>query len=196
MFLIIFESAAYVVNTPRPRQNFFEFYVLGANEMANNYYPNNSSFIQPHQPLTWYLGVGNQMGSFQFVDIRVKLGNQTIAPPNDTMATPSPAPLVAEFKQFVQNNGTWIIPFKWEILNFSSTPQGHTRIIQLQLGNATYSLQNSPTCSTLASCSFRFIFELWTWNVDLNDFQFGWWNGPQQQIAWLQIWFNLTPGAP
>src|SRR5208282_784838 len=194
-FLVIFEAGAYVVITPSPTERFLELYVLGSNGLAEDYYPNNSSYLQIDQRVTWYLGVTNQMGSMQFVDIRVKLANQTIAAPNDTTATPSPAPVITEFKQFMVSNGTWEIPFQWQILNFTTTPNGYARITKMQIGNATYALQNSPTCS-LGSCNFRLIFELWTWNVDFGDFQPGWLSDNQQRIAWLQLWFTLTSGAP
>ena len=193
--LILFETAAYIAMNPRPQARFFEFYVLSANGSAGDYYPNNSPFIQTDQLVAWYLAVTNRMGSMQFIDIRVRLANQTLTTPNDTTLSPSSAPVVAEFKQFIRNNQTWEIPFAWQVLNFTTT-QGYSRILQLQIGNVTYSTQNAPTCSSLSSCSFRFIFELWTWNLGSSEFQFAWWNGNEQQIAWLQLWFNLTPGVP
>ena len=193
--LIILEAAAYVATTPPPRDRFFQLYALGANGLATDYYPNNSPFIQPGQPVTWYIGISNQMGSIQYVDIRVKLGNQTIDPPNDTSASPSPAPLVVEFKHFISDNAAWKIPFVWRILNFSAKGN-YSRLLQLQIDNVTYFIQNTPTCPFQGSCRLRFIFELWTWNVSVGDFQVGWWNGNQQRIAWLQIWFNPTIGAP
>ena len=194
-FLILFEAAAYTATTPGPRESFFQLYVLGPNGMASDYYPNNSAYITVGEPVTWYIGVSNQMGSMQFVDIRIKLGNQTIDPPNDTTASPSPAPLVAEFERFIQDNGTIEIPFVWKILNFTSQ-SGRPRLLQLQIDNATYSIQNSPMCSSFSSCRLRLVFELWTWNVNISDFQIGWWNGDQRQIAWLQLWFYLAPGVP
>jgi len=194
-FLIIFEAAAFVATTPRPKESFFELYVLGANGLAGDYYPNNSSFIQLDELVTWQIGIANQMGSVQFVEIQVKLANQTINPPNDTTSSPSPAPLVTEFKHFAADNGTWEFPFVWEILNVT-TQGGRSRIFRLQIDQVTYVLTNSPTCSNPSSCEFRFIFELWTWSDYLNDFQIGWLNGDQRRIAWLQLWFYLTPGVP
>jgi len=193
--LVLFEAAAYTVTTPGPRESFFELYALGANGLAGNYYPSNSTFIEPGTPVTWYIGISNQMGFLQFVDIRVKLGNQTINPPNDTTASPSPAPLIVEFRRFIPDNGTWEIPFVWQVLNFT-TRNGYSRILQLKIDDITYSIQDSPTCTSLKSCRFRFIFELWTWSVSSADFQIGWWNGDQRRIAWLQLWFSLAPGAP
>jgi hypothetical protein len=192
--LILFEIVAYASLTPRPSEKFFQLYVLGSNEAANNYYPYNSSSLQVGEKVNWHLGVVNDMGSAQFVAIRVKLGNLTIDTPNDTLATPSPAPMVAEFKQFIQENGTWEIPFSWEVANFTTTADGHILTLELMINNGTYLVQNPPSCVAY-SCNFRMIFELWTWSVSAADFQIGWSNGDQQRIAWLQLWFNLAPGG-
>lgn len=181
--------------TPKPREGFLTLYALGANGLAGNYYPNSSALIQIGETVTWTIGTSNQMGSLQLVDVRVKLGNESIAQPNDTTTIPSPAPSVADFKQFISDNDTWEIPFVWRILNFTTAQNGHSRIIQVQIDDVTYSLRDSPTCSTLTSCRFRFIIELWTWNTDTGDFQIGWRSGNQQRISWLQLWFVLTPGA-
>lgn len=174
---------------------FYQLYALGPDETTTNYYPNASESLLVGQRLMWYIEASNEMGSVQFVSIRVKLSNQTIDPPNDTTAIPSPAPSVTEFRRFMQDNETWIIPFTWQIKNLTRT-DGRIRIAELQIGNMTYSIQNSPTCSNLASCRFSLIFELWTWNVNDADFQFGWWTGDQHQVAWLQIWFGVLPPSP
>ena len=112
---IIFETAAYVATTPRPTEEFFQIYVLGANHMAADYYPNDNPNITLGESVRWYLGVTNFMGSVQLVAIRIRLGNQTIQPPNDQNGTPSPAPLVAEFQRFLSDNETWEFPFVWEV---------------------------------------------------------------------------------
>jgi len=195
MFLVLFEVSAYVSMAPRLQAGFFELYVLGPNKTPSAYYPNNSPLIEAGTSLSWYLGVSNRMGTLQLVDIRVKLGNSTINPPNDTMGYASSAPLVLDFKQFMVNNETWQFPFLWQVLNFTTSQGGSSPILRLRIGNATFVLTNTPICTSSSSCQFRFIFELWTWNVDQNDFQIGWWNGDQHRIAWLQVWFTVTPGA-
>jgi len=116
------------------------------------------------------------------------LGNQTIQPPNDQNATASQAPMIAEFQRFLQDNETWEFPFMWRILNATSTG-GVTRISGLEINNQTY-----PVLGVEArdGYNFRFIIELWTWSVDSNAFQFGWYAGAEQRVAWLQVWFNAT----
>ena len=193
-FLVLFELVAYATTTPRPTEQFLQLYVLGSTRNAGNYYPANSSSLQIGEDVSWNLGVVNNMGSVQYVSVRVKLGNQTILAPNDTRAVPSLAPLVTEFSRFMLDNETWQFPFEWRIANYTTAADGHVRITELTINNVTYTLQDPPTCPAIGSCNFRLLFELWTWSVDIQDFQIGWSVGDQRRIAWLQLWFNLIPG--
>ena len=200
IFFVTFELLAYATTATRPTQPFFELFVLGSSGAATGYYPNatNSRFLAVGESLNWTLSVVNQMGSMQLVDIRVKLGNETINSPNDTEATPSPAPLVAELEHFMLANETWMLPFSWYVANYTLS-DGRVMITKLSINNVTYAIQDSPICqasSSVESCSFRLIFELWTWNTNTGNFQVGWWNGQRQIIAWLQIWFGLAPPSP
>jgi len=191
--LILFEIAAYASTVTRPQEQFMQLYALGATGTAANYYPNNSTLIKIGENVQWSLGVVNNMGSLQYVSLEVKLGNLTINSPNDTLATPSPAPLFAEFNRFIPDNGTWQVPFTWQIANYTTGANGTATIREITINGATYSIQDAPVCQSANSCSLRMIFELWTWNVDTANFQFGWVAGNQRHIAWLQLWFNLSP---
>jgi uncharacterized membrane protein len=186
--LIIFEVIAYVAVTPRPQEQFFQFYVLGANHLAADYYPRNDSNIKLGEPVKWYVGVTDMMGNVQLVSIRVKLGNETISSPNATRGLSSPAPLLTEFIQFIQNNETWEFPFVWHIISVSSVERS-TIILEVQINNQTLSAK-SPWARD--GHNFRLIFELWTWNVDTAGFEFGWRTTTEHRVAWLQIWFNVT----
>jgi hypothetical protein len=188
IFLAIFETLVYVLTTPKPQEQFFQLYLLGANHMASDYYPNNDSDIRPGTFVRWYLGVTNSMGNVQLVILRVKLANQNIAAPDDLRAIPSPAPLVTEFDRFIQNNETWEMPFIWRISN-ATAAQGSTRILELEINNETYVPQD---LSTVNGFKFRLIFELWTWNMQSAELQFGWFAGTEHRVAWLQVWFNVT----
>jgi len=188
VLFIVFETVAYVSTTPRPTEQFFQLYVLGANRLAADYYPNDDPNIRLGDAVPWYLGVSNFMGSVQLVALRVKLGNQTIQSPNDQNATASQAPVVMELQRVLQDNETWEFPFVWRILNATSTG-GVTRILGLMVNNQTYPLVGVEARD---GYDFRFIIELWTWSVDSNAFQFGWYAGPEQRVAWLQVWFNAT----
>jgi hypothetical protein len=138
--------------------------------------------------ITWYLGVSNNMGMVQFVSVRVKISNQSIPPPDEQQALGSPAPTIAEFVRFLQNNETWEVPFIWDISNITLS-SGSAHIMTFQINNETYQVSDWTADQ---GYNFRLVFELWTWQPDSNAFEFGWTNNGQRQVAWLQMWFNAT----
>ena len=184
--LIVFELTAYAITTPRPREEFFQFYILGANHMTSNYYPRNDDNIYISDRIALYIGVCDEMGTVQLVSIRVKIGNQTIGAPDDLRA--SRAPLVTEFTRFLQQNETWETPFVWTIAN-GTMRNGSINISMLRINNMTYQISD---WSSKNGANFRLIFELWTWRTDTNAFEYGWSANGQHRVAWLQFWFNMT----
>ncbi|MGA8856924.1 MAG: DUF1616 domain-containing protein [Candidatus Bathyarchaeia archaeon] len=188
IFLVVCETLVYVVTTPRPRERFLQLYVLGSNQEAADYYPNNDPNIHIGEQVMWYLGVTNNIGTVQFISIRVKISNQTIEPPNDTLALESPAPSIIEFERFLQDNETWHVPLFWSILNATNTGEA-IHILVLEIDNQTYRISD---WSATSGYNFRMIFELWTWQTNLNAFVFGWNANGENATAWLQIWFNMT----
>jgi uncharacterized membrane protein len=194
VLLLLFETATYLSFTPRYQERFFQLYALGSNGTVENYFPDNQSLLSIGESIRWHIGVVNDMGLTQLVSIQVKLGNETIRPPNDTLGKPSSAPFVTQFERFLQANETWEFPFYWQILNATSNGRS-SRIEELQINNSTYTLENPPTCIASGPCAFRIIFELWTWDVNIANFQIGWQSSGKTQIAWLQLWFSVKPGT-
>ncbi len=186
--LIVCELIVYAASMPRASEQFFQLYLLGGNHLAANYYPANDTDIRVGEPLKWYLGVGNNMGTVQLVSIRVKVSNSTIKPPNDQQALESPAPAVTDFARFLQDNETWEFAFVWNISNATSI-DGSTRVLTVQINNETYQVSD---WSASNGYNFRLIFELWTWQTDGYGFEFGWNTNSEHQVAWLQVWFNMT----
>jgi hypothetical protein len=182
------EMIAYVATTPRPRDQFFQLYVLGTKHMAADYYPDNNTDIHIGEPVTWYLGVTDNMGMVELISMRVKLGNQTIESPDDNRTLESPASFVTEFRRFLQDNETWEIPFVWSISDAVSI-EGSTHISELEINNETYPIRD---CSAANGHNFRLIIELWTWQTEGNAFQFGWIANGEHRVAWLQLWFDIT----
>jgi len=192
LLVVVFESIAFAASIPTPSQQLFQFYVLGPNELAAEYYPNsNNPNIGVDTTVTWYLGLTNNMGSVQLVAIRIELSNATMPSPKDAQLE-SPAPVITDFARFVQNNETWIVPFVWSITN-STSSDGSTHITGLRINNATYQLTN---WSATKGNNFRIVFELWTWQIDDSAFEFGWIGNGQHQSAWLEVWFNMTTLGP
>jgi hypothetical protein len=188
VLIVVAETATFVATTPRPQEQFFQFYVLGSNRLAADYYPQNNTNLRVASPVSWYVGVTNSMGNVQLVEIRLKLGNETTTPPNDTSNTPSSAPELIAFDRFLMNNETWEFPFVWSITN-ATTRAGSTRILTIQINNETYQI---PSWSATNGYNFRVILELWVWQTNTNTLEFGWIDNGEHRTAWLQLWFNMT----
>lgn len=188
ILIVLCEITVYVTTTPRPSEQFFQLYVLGADHTTSHYYPNDNTNIFLGEPVAWYLGVTNNMGTVQLVSVRVKVSNETIKPPNDQQTVESPAPVVADFARVLQDNETCEIPFVWTISNATQS-DGTTRILTLHIDNDSYQISD---WSSRNGYNFRLIFELWTWQTDNNAFEYGWNTAGTHHAAWLQLWFNMT----
>jgi len=188
---IVFSTLAYVAVTPRPREQFFQIYVLGETRKAERYYPNNNPNILVGQVVRWHLGATNFMGSVQYVVIKVKLGNSTIKAPDDVKYVPSPAPLLLQFKRVLVNNETWEFPFVWVIREIGVNG-GMVNPALLEINGV--GVRNSQV-GALKGYNFRVVFELWTFDLESESLVFGWRTGAERRVAWLQIWFNATSPA-
>ena len=91
-------------------EQFSELYLLGPNQMAENY-PSN---IAVGQNYSVYVGVGNYLGSSAYYVLYVKFGNATDQMPNDALGTPSSLPPLYEYRFSIQNSVNWE-----SLLNFS-----------------------------------------------------------------------------
>lgn len=185
---LILGMLTYVTITPRPKEKFFQLYVLGENRMAEKYYPNDNPTITLNQPVKWFLGVTNLMGSTQYIIVKVKLGNSTLNPPNESNYTESPLPTITEFRHILLDNETWEFDFKW-FIERTEAKSGMLYISSININNA-----NAPISGVGAEngSNFRLIFELWSYDVPSKQFILGWYDGEERRVNWLQLWFNVT----
>jgi len=185
---MVFSMLAYVSVSPRPKEQFFQIYVLGENKMADRYYPNDNPNIVPGTRVRWHLGATNFMGSIQYVILRVKLSNSTIDPPDEKNRVPSPAPEITEFHRVLLNNETWQFPFTWRIDDVKKVGEDY---YLRRLSVNERDVQPSPI-SARKGYNYRIIVEIWTLDPSDRHVMFGWRAGAETRVAWLQIWFNAT----
>ena len=192
IFVIVLTTGVYVTTTPRPGDYFFQFYVLGNNGLAADYFPAGSNGtmgvgVQDN----WTLNVINKFPSVQVVELVVKLGNLTTPAPNSTLFKPADLPIVTSFFAVLKPNQTWTVPFKWNVSG--SAVSSNYRYIALTINNQHY----STSTPALNGDNFRFFFELWSASTpNANSLHFGWMgregDTPQPEAAWLQMYFNVT----
>jgi len=189
---VVLSTLTYVALTPRPREEFFQIYVLGETRMAERYYPGNNPNIPAGQAVKWHVGLTNFMGSIQYVAIRAKLGNSTIKAPSDVDHTPSPAPMLMDFRRVLMNNETWEFPFVWMIKEV----RGNGDVVRIAVLDLNGVEIRNGEVSALKGRNFRIIFELWTLDPESGNEVFGWRAGAERRVAWLQVWFNATSPRP
>jgi len=187
---VVTSSLVYVYLYPAPQEQFFASWILDSQGLAEHYFPRDNPNVRVGEEVNWTLGVYNHMGSLQYVVIRVKLLNSTSASPNDTLGEPSPAPAILEFAQVLVSNQTWSIPFDWAISNY--TVSGGTIVITSLSVNRNY--LHGQLGKANFGRGFRFVFELWFYDIDTNSLVFPWYTNGLPTDSWTEVWFNVAQG--
>jgi uncharacterized membrane protein len=100
--LIASPAIAGAINPPSGEQ-FSELYLLGPDQMAQNY-PSN---IAVGQNYSVYVNVANHMGASAYYALYVKLANATNQLPNTTLGTPSPLAPLYEYRFSIPDSTNW-----------------------------------------------------------------------------------------
>ena len=186
LLILISTVTAFTFFWPKYEQSFFELGLLGENRKAEQYYKDNDPNINISSRINWYIYVHNYMHTPQFVNIKVKLLNSTMLPPNDRLHLPSPFPPLVEYSVSLNTNGAVVLPFSWSILNASRS--GDSIVIdRLTVDNSTVSSEVYSSSSNM----FRLVFELWVYNQTSQKYDFGWRSGSDYGSASVFMWFNL-----
>ncbi|OLB67950.1 hypothetical protein AUI06_12265 [archaeon 13_2_20CM_2_52_21] len=176
-FAAIFSSGTYYVLSPRASQQFMAMGVYSRGGFLGYLSPATNSTVTTGRPVNWTISVTNNMGSAEFVMIIVRIANSTLSSSNST--TPSTFPRIVTPERFIGDEDTWSINFTWTLQSATS-----------QQGGTLLNLQVEGEPVVIAGDNFRWIFELWTYDVVCRCFHYGY--GPQSASTgvWLQVWFN------
>jgi len=177
-FAAIFSSATFYALSPRASQSLMAMGIYSRTGLLGYTAPATNSTVTSGDRLNWTLSVINSMGSAQFVMIKARIANSTFPSSNST--APSTFPEIVAPERFVGDGETSNISFDWALQ--SVTPQSGGRLL------LNLEVEGNPVVIT--GDSFRWIFELWTYDLVCACFHYGY--GPQNSSTgvWLQIWFN------
>jgi len=189
---LVTSSVAYGTLNPPPSERFFAMWILGSGGLVEHYYPEDDPNLGVGDEVNWTLGVYNHMGSVQYVVVRAKLLNSTLASPDELTGKPSPVIPLFEFTRVLLDNETWSIPFVWRVLNVTIS-EGRLMLTELSINGVHL---NGEFATAFSGFNYRFVFELWSFDQAFNDLTFTWRTNSSQHSAWTQIWFNMTVSAP
>jgi uncharacterized membrane protein len=164
-------------------EKFSELYLLGPNQMAENY-PSN---IAVGQNYSLYLGVGNLLGSSAYYALYVKLGNQTDQPTNATRGTPSPLQPLYEYRFSISDNKNWTTLMTFSVPN-ATIQTTNSQINTLQINDVTFNVDKPAIWNTNTTAfTYRFFFELWLYNEQTGSIEFN------NRSVSLQLNLTRTP---
>ena len=186
LILVILWMPFFLPKIPTREESFFELAILGANNQADNYYPNNNPIIDIDEEVKWNIYLHNKMEKTKFVTLRIKLTNSTVLSPDSNKCIPAESPVIYEFTNGVVSNETLILPLHWS-LNEASMIDGINRIDSIIINNDIIKVNVYNSNNT----RFKFIIELWLFEENSDSFEFGWNIDDGKRCAWLQIWFEI-----
>jgi|GEM_PF-6177982 len=182
-FSLVYSSIAYYSLIRPPAQEFMGWGVFSASGSLSNYFSGVGANVTVGETLNWHFAVTNQMGSIQYVQVVYRLGNGTSVNPNATVPG-STVPQLGNSSIFIPNAQTALVNFTWVIT--SRNPAGGMVFINMTINGQKF----SPSVGAVAGQRFRFFFELWTYDVASNSFQYGY-KGQNSRVGVpLQVWFN------
>ena len=183
-FSLVYSSVAYYVLSRPPSQQFMAWGIFSPAGTLSNYFSGSEANVTAGKVMDWHLAITNQMGSIQYVQVLYRLGNGTSADPSATVPASSIPPL-GNSSIFIPNARTALLNFTWSISN-------KTRGGMVFLNMTINGRQVSPSVGAVGGQKFRFFFELWTYDVASNSFQYGY-KGQNSTIGVpLQVWFNSS----
>ncbi len=190
LFLLVFGSClsimltvAYASLGNSPQERFITLSTTGSDLTSRTIYPASSSFVSEGETLDWMLQVSNHMGETEFVALRVKLLNETQFGPDNERHLPSPASHIYEQRLVLSNNSTLTSPLSITLKDIE-LGDGDSSIRSLVINGIEI---DGLDVSNEDSSSFRFVIELWRYDVKFENFVYTWASGPESESAWNQI---------
>lgn len=189
--LILIVSLAFFTSVfpiPKTGEKFFALALLGSEEMAEKYFPNDNSTILLNEEVDWYVVVYNYVPAVQYVSVLVKLINSTISSPDSVNCTPAPDSYeIMNFSVFLTYEKSATARFVWKVADIVL----HDDLVKINSVSINGVVVPSRI-SAVNGTNFRFVFELWWFNVTSNRFEFAWDSGLGLRCAWAQLVFNVA----
>ena len=169
-----------IVSFPRGGERFSELWLLGQDNMVENF-PFN---VQVGKESSLFLGVGNHLGNSAYYLVSVKFRNQTQPLPNINSSEPSSLPGIHEFQFILADGYAWETPIIFELLDASV--DGDSMVVKsVSINDRIVQVDCSSSWDSEDSgFSFQLFFELWVYNSESSTFEF--------HDRFVGIWLNMT----
>ena len=165
---------------PRSSERFSELYILGPSRRDEGY-PSN---VRVNETYGVFLRIGNHMGSSAYYAVYVKLRNQSEPLANATAGTPSPLPVLYEYRVFLVDGEVWETPVNFTLRGFSFQGDG-CFVENLVLNGVDMHVGKMASWHSGGEGYYlQLFFELWLYDFKAESFSF--------HNRFVGIWLNIT----
>lgn len=191
LFLLVFGSCfsimlamAYASIGPTPQERFITLSTTGSDMTTRSLYPSSSSRVGQDETLNWNVHTFNHMGETEYIAIRVKLLNATQQAPDEVRHVPSPAGHIYEERLVLGEGESSVTPLAIILKDAQVLRDNSAHIRALTINGKGI---DGLDVSNFNSNGFRFVLELWRYDVEQEDFVYSWSSGLESESAWNQI---------
>ena len=157
---------------------------------AEHYFAKQNSTLMTGDEMHWFVNIHNHFGNSKYVSIRMYVLNSTQSIPLDAESEEGKYPMVYESRYLLEDNATVTVPVNWSIIG-ADKHYGYIMISDLKVNGRD--IKGVETRSVQDNNGFRVIFELWTYDSNLNRFVLNQPNDSNNEnYVWNQIWFKLN----
>jgi hypothetical protein len=191
LFLLVFGSCfsimltvAYASLGPTPQERFITLSTTGSDMTTRSLYPATTPRVGQDDTLNWNVQAANHMGESEYIAIRVKLLNATQLAPDEVRHLPSPADYIYEERLVLADGATSVTPLAITLKDVQVFRDSSAQMRALTINGKEI---DGLKVSNFNSNSFRFVIELWRYDVGLENFVYTWSSGLESESAWNQI---------
>jgi uncharacterized membrane protein len=149
---------------PPQTEGFSELYILGPNRLLEDI-PFN---IKTGEEYSIYLGVRNRLGTSAYYTCIVKLGDENIVFPNNTLGTPSTLPALYEYKFIISSGEAWEAPLSFQANNFTVT-ENTSALSSITLNGLEFPInKQSLWNSNKTGFIYYIVIELWFFDQEMH----------------------------
>ena len=191
LFLLVFGSCfsimltvAYASLGPTPQERFITLSTTGSDMTTRSLYPATSPRVGQGDTLNWNVQTSNHMGETEYIAVRVKLLNATQLAPDEVLHLPSPADYIYEERLVLADGESSVTPLAITLKDVQVFRDSSAQMRALTINGKEI---DELGVSNFNSNSFRFVIELWRYDVELEKFVYTWSSGLESESAWNQI---------
>lgn len=172
---------------PDQNEPFIALSIISNQGTAQDYFPNNDNRISLESVVSWEIFVQNKMPTPQYISIKFKIINSPSLFPNSTTLTPSSEPSIYEENILLLSDQSLKLPFNWTITQFEQLNNSQEKINAIKINEEIHQISIIGRIND----NYHIIFELWTFDVNQNQFIFSWNYEEQSRCVWNHIPFSV-----